>query len=135
MVETPADKTKKVANAHLKTVPQEREMRDLIRAEAFQFAKNIDRSKQLTKPSLQKLGEDLLQQTKLDQSYLGFTMVAITNEFLREQVSATDFKRRLLLLPHCLNNAEGCSADYDEFGLVCKKCGACSVADFKVKPE
>src|SRR5439155_443016 len=25
--------------------------------------------------------------------------------------------------------------DYDEFGLDCKKCGACSVADFKVKAE
>ena len=38
-------------------------------------------------------------------------------------------------MPHCLKNAEGCPADYDEFGLDCKKCGACSVADFKVKAE
>ena len=46
-----------------------------------------------------------------------------------------DFKRRLLLLPHCLKHAEGCPADYDEFGLDCRKCGACSVADFKTKAE
>src|SRR5262245_58568523 len=57
------------------------------------------------------------------------------NEFWREQVSAVPFNRRLLLLPHCLKNAEGCPADYDEFGLDCKKCGACSVADFKVRAE
>ena len=38
-------------------------------------------------------------------------------------------------MPHCLKNAEGCPADYDEFGLDCKKCGACSVADFKTKAE
>src|SRR5207253_6056439 len=69
------------------------------------------------------------------EQYLGFTMVAITNEFWREQVSAIDFKRRLLLLPHCLKHAEGCPADYDEFGLDCRKCGACSVADFKTKAE
>jgi geranylgeranyl pyrophosphate synthase len=62
-------------------------------------------------------------------------MVALSNEFWREQVQAVDFKRRLLLLPHCLKHAEGCPADYDEFGLDCKKCGACSVADFKVKAE
>jgi geranylgeranyl pyrophosphate synthase len=62
-------------------------------------------------------------------------MVCISNEFWREQVQAIDFKRRLLLLPHCLKHAEGCPADYDEFGLDCKKCGACSVADFKVKAE
>ncbi|MSQ93951.1 MAG: DUF116 domain-containing protein [Gemmataceae bacterium] len=110
-------------------------MRDLIRAEAFQFAKSIDRSKQMTKPALLKLGEELLKQTGLDQQYLGFTVVAISNEFWREQVSAIDFKRRLLLLPHCLKNAEGCPADYDEFGLDCRKCGACEVADFKTKAE
>jgi geranylgeranyl diphosphate synthase, type II len=71
----------------------------------------------------------------LTEQYLGFAMVCIANEFWREQVQATDFKRRLLLLPHCLKNAEGCPADYDEFGLDCRKCGACSVADFKTKAE
>jgi geranylgeranyl pyrophosphate synthase len=81
------------------------------------------------------MGEDLLGQMGLAGGYLGFAMVALTNEFWREQVQAVDFKRRLLLLPHCLKNAEGCPADYDEFGLDCKKCGACSVADFKVKAE
>ena len=136
MVEAPAEKSKKPnPTAHLKTVPEERVMRDLIRAEAFQFAKSIDRSKQMTKPALLKLGEELLKQTGLDQQYLGFTVVAISNEFWREQVSAIDFKRRLLLLPHCLKNAEGCPADYDEFGLDCRKCGACEVADFKTKAE
>ena len=34
-------------------------------------------------------------------------------------------------MPHCLKHAEGCPADYDEFGLDCKKCGACSIADFR----
>src|SRR5213593_5012719 len=62
-------------------------------------------------------------------------MVTISNEFWREQFMATDFKRRLLLLPHCLKHAEGCPADYDEFGLDCRKCGACTIADFKVKAE
>ena len=136
MVETAADKAKKPnPTAHLKTVPQEREMRDRIRAEAFQFAKSIDRSKQLTKPTLQKMGEELLKQARLEEQYLGFAMVAISNEFWRDQVSSIDFKRRLLLLPHCLKNAEGCPADYDEFGLDCRKCGACEVADFKTKAE
>lgn len=135
-VEPTAEKSKKPnPTAHLKTVPQERELRDRIRAEAAQFAKSIDRSRQMTKASLQKLGEDLLQAAGLDQQYLGFTMVAISNEFWRDQVSSIDFKRRLLLLPHCLKNAEGCPADYDEFGLDCRKCGACEVADFKTKAE
>jgi geranylgeranyl pyrophosphate synthase len=81
------------------------------------------------------MGEGLLKQLGMGEQYLGFTMVCISNEFWREQVQAIDFKRRLLLLPHCLKHAEGCPADYDEFGLDCRKCGACSVADFKVKAE
>lgn len=129
------EKQKPKASAHFKTVPQERELRDRIRAEAHQFAKNIDRSKSMTKATLQKYGEDLIAQAKFDSQFLGFTMVAIANEFWRDQVSAIDFKRRLLLLPHCLKNAEGCPADYDEFGLDCRKCGACEVADFKTKAE
>jgi geranylgeranyl pyrophosphate synthase len=123
------------ASAHFKTVPESRELRDRIRAEAYQFAKSIDRSKSLTKAGLQKFGEELLKTTALGDQYLGFTMVSIANEYWRDQVSAIDFKRRLLLLPHCLKNAEGCPADYDEFGLDCKKCGACEVADFKTKAE
>ncbi len=134
--EAPVEKSKKPnPTAHLKTVPQEREMRDRIRAEAFQYAKNIDRSKTMNKAALQKLGEDLLKQAGLEEQYLGFAMVSISNEFWRDQVSSIAFNRRLLLLPHCLKNAEGCPADYDEFGLDCRKCGACEVADFKTKAE
>jgi geranylgeranyl diphosphate synthase type II len=62
-------------------------------------------------------------------------MVMLTNEFWRSQVAAIPFNRRLMLLPHCLKNAEGCPADYDEFGLDCKKCGACDVGDFRTKAE
>ena len=116
-------------------MPETRELRDRVRAEAARVGQTLDRSRLLTKPVLQQMAEDLLQRMGLGEQYLGFTMVCLTNEFWREQVQAVDFKRRLLLLPHCLKHAEGCPADYDEFGLDCKKCGACSVADFKVKAE
>lgn len=136
VAEPPVEKKeKKPSTSHLKVVPETRELRDRIRAEAFEFGKTIDREKPLTKPVLQKMAEEMLRRMDLTEQYLGFTMVAIANEFWREQVSAIDFKRRLLLLPHCLKNAEGCPADYDEFGLDCRKCGACNVADFKVKAE
>jgi geranylgeranyl diphosphate synthase type II len=128
-------KDRRPSTAHLKVVPETRAVRDRVRAEAARVGQSLDRSRPLTKQSLQQLGEDLLRGMGLGEQYLGFAMVALSNEFWREQVSAIDFKRRLLLLPHCLKHAEGCPADYDEFGLDCKKCGACSVADFKVKAE
>jgi geranylgeranyl diphosphate synthase type II len=134
--ETKAEPTDKRPNtAGLKIVPETRELRDRFRAEAARFCAGIDRTKPLTRQSLQKHGEDLLCRMDLGEKYLGFAMVCLSNEFWREQVQAIPFHRRLLLLPHCLKHAEGCPADYDEFGLDCKKCGACSVADFKVKAE
>jgi geranylgeranyl pyrophosphate synthase len=128
-------KEKRPSTSHLKVVPESRELRDRIRTEASILGKTLDRSAPLTKQGLRDLAEGLLKHMGLGEQYLGFTMVALSNEFWREQVQAVDFKRRLLLLPHCLKHAEGCPADYDEFGLDCKKCGACSVADFKVKAE
>ncbi|MBL8798260.1 MAG: polyprenyl synthetase family protein [Planctomycetia bacterium] len=110
-------------------------MRDRIRAVAADVARPLDRGAGLTKPQLQQLGEGLLKHLGEPEEYLGFAMVCIANEFWREQVMAVPFERRLMLLPHCLKNAEGCPADYDEFGLDCRKCGACSVADFKTRAE
>jgi geranylgeranyl pyrophosphate synthase len=128
-------KEKRPNSAHLKVVPQTRDLRDRVRAEAARFATVFDRTKPLTRPDLRRCAEELLRAMGLGEQYLGFTMVCLANEFWREQVQAVDFKRRLLLLPHCLKHAEGCPADYDEFGLDCRKCGACSVADFKTKAE
>src|SRR5262249_1211232 len=128
-------KDKRLNSAHLKVVPETREMRDRVRAESARFAQTLDRTRPLPRPDLQKMAEGLLRGMGLGEQYLGFAMVCIANEFWREQVQAIDFSRRLLLLPHCLKHAEGCPADYDEFGLDCRKCGACSVADFKTKAE
>jgi geranylgeranyl pyrophosphate synthase len=95
----------------------------------------VDKSKPLTKESTRAMAEEVLRQLGLSERYLGFTMVMITNAFWRDQVAAVPFHRRLMLLPHCLKNAEGCPADYDEFGLDCRKCGACHVGDFRTKAE
>lgn len=131
----PGDKEKRAGSAAFKVVPQERPARDRIRAAAAEIARPLDRAKPFSRADLQHLGERLLAQLGLDPQYLGFAMVCIANEFWRAQVMAVPFHRRLLLLPHCLKNAEGCPADYDEFGLDCRKCGACSVADYKTRAE
>jgi geranylgeranyl pyrophosphate synthase len=128
-------KPKKPSTAHLKVVPETRELRDRVRKEAAFFMQAMDRSRPLSKALLQQMSEELLKTLGLGLQYTGFAAVCLSNEFWREQLMAIDFSRRLLLLPHCLKHAEGCPADYDEFGLDCRKCGACSVADFKTKAE
>ena len=128
-------KPKKQNTAAFKVVPETRELRDLVKDAAAQVCAKLDKSKPLSKDDAKAGSEAMLKSLGLGEQYLGFAMVMLTNEFWREHVAAIPFNRRLFLLPHCLKNAEGCPADYDEFGLDCEKCGACSVADYKTKAE
>jgi geranylgeranyl pyrophosphate synthase len=133
--ERPPTKPPKLNTAAFKSVPETRELRDTIRNAVQAFCATLDKSQPLTREFAKDAAETLLKQFNLGEQYLGFTMVMLSNEFWREQVAAIPFHRRLMLLPHCLKNAEGCPADYDEFGLDCKKCGACEVGDFRTKAE
>ncbi len=84
---------------------------------------------------MEGLTRNLLAELGLPEGYVGWTMVALATEFWREQVAAVPPARRLLLLPHCLRPADGCPAEYSQFGLDCGPCGACSIADFRVMAE
>ena len=45
------------------------------------------------------------------------------------------FDRRLLLLPKCLRVEDKCPAPFDEFGLLCKQCGLCTIQDLQEEAE
>ena len=128
-------KKKRRSTSHLKDVPQVLAERELFKKEAERYAKGLDHSRPFMKNELEAAGWDLLDQMNQPEKYLGFAMVLIGNFFWKRQFLALPFERRMLLLPHCLKHAEGCPADYDEFGLDCDKCGACSIADYKVTAE
>jgi geranylgeranyl diphosphate synthase type II len=66
------------------------------------------------------------------QDYLG---VLISNEVWSEQLAAVPYGRRLLLLPKCLRVEDKCPAPFDEFGLLCKQCGLCSIQDLQEEAE
>lgn len=128
-------KRRRKSTSHLKDVPETLELRLKIKEESELFVESLDNSKPFLKNELEQHGRQLLKQMELPEKYLGFTMVLIGNFFWKRQFLAVPFERRLLLLPHCLKHAEGCPADYDELGLDCEKCGACSIADYKVRAE
>ena len=123
------------STSHLKAVPETLAEREAIKAAAETFAATLDQSRPFSKGELERFGRALLEQMGQPEQFLGFAMVLVGNFFWKRQFLATPFERRLLLLPHCLKHAEGCPAEYDEFGLDCEKCGACSIADYKVRAE
>jgi geranylgeranyl pyrophosphate synthase len=134
-VQTEPSAKPKLGSKLLKLNPETMDLRERIRAEAFQYVRNIDRSRPLSKKDLEAHAEALLEKMGLEKGYLGFAMVMLGNGFWKEQFISIPFHKRILLLPHCLKHVEACSAHYDEFGLHCEDCGACSIGDFKIKAE
>ena len=128
-------KGKRRSTTHLKAVPETLELREKLKAAAEAYARELDRSRAFTHHELEHHGRTLLDQMGLPEKFLGFSMVMVGNFFWKQQFLAIPFNRRMLLLPHCLKHAEGCPAEYTQFGLDCERCGACSIADYKVRAE
>ena len=72
---------------------------------------------------------------RCDPVYRDFIGVLINNEMWREQLASVPFERRLLLLPKCLRVESKCPAPFDEFGLLCKQCGLCTIQDLQAEAE
>ncbi|MFV2066216.1 MAG: polyprenyl synthetase family protein, partial [Pirellulales bacterium] len=121
--------------SHLKDAPGHRSVREAIRQRCRETSRGMDRARPLSKDEMEATARHILAQLGEPEIYVGWTMVAMASAFWHDQVAAVPPNRRLLLLPHCLKHAEGCPADYDQFGLDCKRCGACSIADFRVLAE
>ena len=75
---------------------------------------------------------ELLECEAIYRDYIG---VLINNEMWREPLASIPFERRLLLLPKCLRVESKCPAPFDEFGLLCKQCGLCSIQDLQSEAE
>ena len=70
-----------------------------------------------------------------DPVYRDFIGVLMNNEMWRDSLAAIPYERRLLLLPKCLRVESKCPAPFDEFGLLCKQCGLCSIQDLQNEAE
>jgi len=128
-------KARRRSTSHLKGVPQSKALREELRDRCRKVADGLDKSRPLSKDEMEAVARTLLKDAGQGEEYVGWTMVAMATAFWHDQVAHIPPERRLLLLPHCLKHAEGCPADYDQFGLDCKTCGACSIADFRGAAE
>ena len=70
-----------------------------------------------------------------NKEHLAWTMVLIGSKLWERRVACVPVSQRLLLLPHCLRNAEKCPATYDAEGLHCQHCGACELGGLKAAAE
>ena len=77
----------------------------------------------------------LLARAGIPAMYREYAAVLISNEMWRDTLAGIPYERRLLLMPKCLRVESKCPAPFDEFGLLCKKCGLCSIQDLQEEAE
>jgi geranylgeranyl pyrophosphate synthase len=70
-----------------------------------------------------------------DPRYRDYAAVLLSSETWRDQLASVPYQRRLLLLPKCLRVEDKCPAPFDEFGLLCKNCGLCSIQELQAEAE
>ena len=118
-------------------IPQTLWERERLRAIVARYVD--DRRATLVPPlvldELRTHAEAVVRLSDVDAIYRDYAGVLINNEVWNEQLAAVPFDRRLLLLPKCLRVEDKCPAPFDEFGLLCKQCGLCSIQDLQEEAE
>jgi geranylgeranyl diphosphate synthase, type II len=118
-----------------KNIPQTKEERDRI----LNFIREyVDREKPvppLPQEDLLVHAERIVAELGLDAVHRDYAGVLFNNELWREALATIPYERRLLLMPKCLRVESKCPAPFDEFGLLCKQCGLCTIQDFQNEAE
>src|SRR3954451_20920739 len=117
------------------TIPQSREERDGIKRLCEKYVESDKPVPPLSLEELRKHSEKLIARHGLESKFRDYVAVLLNSEVWREQLATVPFERRLLLLPKCLRVEDKCPAPFDEFGLLCKQCGLCSIQDLQVEAE
>jgi len=70
-----------------------------------------------------------------DEDLTNFTLIEAGNVLNQSAYEYVKLEDRIVLIPHCLRDAEKCIAPIDENGYHCKKCGACIIAEITQAAE
>jgi len=109
--------------------------RQVLRQKINAYVEAVKPVAPLSMEELRRHTDEALLRHGLDASYHGYAGVLLNNHVWREALAAVPFERRLLLLPKCLRVEDKCPAPFDEFGLLCKQCGLCTIQDLQAEAE
>jgi geranylgeranyl pyrophosphate synthase len=118
-----------------KNVPQTLAARTRILQAVRNYVAEFNPVPPMPAAELKVHADRLIERLGCDAIYRDYIGVLINNEMWREPLAAVPYERRLLLLPKCLRVESKCPAPFDEFGLLCKQCGLCSIQDLTVEAE
>ena len=115
------------------SLPERERLRAFIRS--YVEAHGDELTPPLLIDELKRHADAVVKAAGIDPKYLDYAGVLLNNEVWRDQLAAVPYDRRLLLLPKCLRVEDKCPAPFDDFGLLCKQCGLCTIQDLQAEAE
>jgi len=116
-------------------IPQTRAERDQITAIVRGYVECYRPVPPMPIAELREHADRIVAAAGLDPAHRDYVGVIVSNEAWRDTLATIPYERRLLLMPKCLRVEARCPAPFDEFGLLCKKCGLCSIQDLQTEAE
>ncbi len=116
-------------------IPQTRTEREHLRSQLRDFVSELNPTPPLSMAELRRHSEEFADANGYARKFVDYIGVLLNSEVWRDSLAAVPFGRRLLLLPKCLRIEDQCPAPFDEFGLLCKQCGLCSIQDLQEEAE
>ena len=116
-------------------IPDDKQIRVQLKTLVERYVERVGAIPPLTMDELREHTGAVLVEAGLDPIYGDYASILISNAAWRETLAQIPYDRRLLLIPKCLRVEEKCPAPFDEFGLLCKECGLCSIQDLTVEAE
>lgn len=116
-------------------IPQTRAQRESIRARLRQYVVDAKLVAPLSIADLRRHSEICVREQDLAAIYTDYVGVLLNSEVWRDQLARVPYERRLLLLPKCMRIEDKCPAPFDEFGLLCKQCGLCTIQELQEEAE
>jgi geranylgeranyl diphosphate synthase type II len=118
-------------------IPQTLAEREHLRAIVMRYVE--ERRESLVPPlvldELRDQADAVVARAGVEPLYRDYVGILVNNEVWSEHLASVPFDRRLLLLPKCLRVEDKCPAPFDEFGLLCKQCGLCTIQDLQEEAE
>jgi geranylgeranyl pyrophosphate synthase len=116
-------------------IPDDKKVRALLKKTAEDHVQKVGAVPPLTLDELREHTAAVLTQTGVDFKFKDYVAILVSNAAWRDTIAKIPYERRLLLLPKCLREEDRCPAPFDEFGLLCKECGLCSIQDLTVEAD
>ncbi|MCQ2196020.1 MAG: polyprenyl synthetase family protein [Bacteroidaceae bacterium] len=116
-------------------IPRTLEERMLLRRALKDFVQSKHLCPPISLKHLEMLATEFVSQQEKGSQFFNWLMVEINNQLWLRTVAGIPYDRRLLMLPKCLSRHGECRAEFDEYGLLCHRCGKCFIPSLQDKAE